>query len=36
MRILVIEDDLHLADNLRNALEKERYSVDLCLSLIHI
>ena len=30
MRILVIEDDLHLADNLRNALEKERYSVDLC------
>ena len=30
MRILVIEDDLHLADNLRSALEKERYSVDLC------
>jgi two-component system response regulator PhoP len=30
MRILVIEDDLHLADNLRNALEKERYSVDVC------
>ena len=30
MRILVIEDDLHLADNLRNPLEKERYSVDLC------
>jgi len=29
MRILVIEDDLHLADNLRGALEKERYSVDL-------
>ncbi|SFD26062.1 response regulator transcription factor [Pseudoalteromonas denitrificans] len=29
MRILVIEDDLHLADNLRAALEKERYSVDL-------
>ncbi|CCQ11764.1 response regulator in two-component regulatory system with PhoQ [Pseudoalteromonas luteoviolacea B = ATCC 29581] len=30
MRILVIEDDLHLADNLRNALEKEKYSVDVC------
>ncbi|MEJ6474615.1 response regulator transcription factor [Pseudoalteromonas piscicida] len=30
MRILVIEDDIQLAENLRNALEKEKYSVDLC------
>jgi two-component system response regulator PhoP len=30
MRILVIEDDLQLAENLRAALEKEKYSVDLC------
>ncbi|KZN43585.1 response regulator transcription factor [Pseudoalteromonas luteoviolacea] len=30
MRILVIEDDVQLAENLRNVLEKEKYSVDLC------
>ncbi|ALU41606.1 two-component system, OmpR family, response regulator PhoP [Pseudoalteromonas rubra] len=30
MRILVIEDDIQLAENLRTALEKEKYSVDLC------
>ncbi|BBN81306.1 DNA-binding response regulator [Pseudoalteromonas sp. A25] len=30
MRILVIEDDIQLAENLRSALEKEKYSVDLC------
>ncbi len=29
MRILIIEDDLQLAENLRIALEKEKYSVDL-------
>lgn len=29
MRILIIEDDLHLAENLRSALEKEKYSVDI-------
>ncbi len=29
MRILVIEDDMSLAENLKNALERERYSVDL-------
>lgn len=30
MRILIIEDDLQLADNLKLALEKEKYSVDVC------
>jgi len=30
MRILIIEDDLQLADNLKHALEKARYSVDVC------
>lgn len=30
MRILIIEDDLQLADNLKHALEKARYSVDMC------
>ncbi|MBE0368342.1 response regulator transcription factor [Pseudoalteromonas sp. MMG013] len=30
MRILVIEDDIQLAENLRSALEKEKYSIDLC------
>lgn len=30
MRILVIEDDTQLAENLRFALEKEKYSIDLC------
>lgn len=30
MRILVIEDDAQLADNLKAALEKEKYSVDVC------
>ncbi|TMN90392.1 DNA-binding response regulator [Pseudoalteromonas phenolica] len=30
MRILVIEDDIQLAENLRFALEKEKYSIDLC------
>ncbi|RZQ52245.1 DNA-binding response regulator [Pseudoalteromonas phenolica] len=30
MRILVIEDDIRLAENLRFALEKEKYSIDLC------
>jgi two-component system response regulator PhoP len=30
MRILIIEDDLQLADNLKLALEHEKYSVDLC------
>ncbi|MDE3272119.1 response regulator transcription factor [Pseudoalteromonas sp. G4] len=30
MRILIIEDDLQLADNLKHALEKTRYSVDMC------
>ena len=29
MRILIIEDDLHLAENLRSALEKEKYSIDI-------
>ena len=29
MRILVIEDDIQLAENLRFALEKEKYSIDL-------
>ena len=30
MRILIIEDDQHLADNLKAALEKAKYSVDVC------
>jgi two-component system response regulator PhoP len=30
MRILIIEDDLQLADNLKLALEHEKYSVDVC------
>ncbi|RJE70824.1 DNA-binding response regulator [Pseudoalteromonas citrea] len=30
MRILVIEDDIQLAENLRSTLEKEKYSIDLC------
>ena len=30
MRILVIEDDIQLAENLRFALEKEKYGIDLC------
>lgn len=30
MRILIIEDDIQLAENLRSALEKEKYSIDLC------